>query len=86
MPYVDTRIYIVNDKGIVIFDSDNERDVGQDYSKGYSEQPRGCSHAYMCYYLEHFDRSAGQEQWELFKKHMGVTRFGVPGFREYLPS
>ena len=30
---VDTRIYIVNDKGIVIFDSDNERDVGKDYSK-----------------------------------------------------
>ena len=30
---VDTRIYIVDAKGIVIFDSDNDRDVGQDYSK-----------------------------------------------------
>ena len=55
-------------------------------NKGYSKQPRGCSHAYMCYYLEHFDRSTGKEQWELFKKHMSVTRFGLSGFREYLPN
>jgi len=54
--------------------------------KGYSNQPRGCSHAYMCYYLEHFDYSVGKKQWELFKQHMAVTRLGVPGFREYLPN
>ena len=30
---VDTRIYVTNKKGLVIFDSDNDRDEGQDYSK-----------------------------------------------------
>ena len=54
--------------------------------KEYSHQPRGCSHAYMCYYMEHFDGVKGQEQWELFKKHMLVKRLGFWGFREYLPD
>ncbi|MDG1109735.1 MAG: hypothetical protein P8N60_13825, partial [Burkholderiaceae bacterium] len=30
---VDTRIYVTNKKGTVIFDSDNDRDEGEDYSK-----------------------------------------------------
>lgn len=54
--------------------------------KDYSNQPRGCSHAYMCYYMAHFDRSHGREQWELFKEHMMVPRFFLSGFREYLPG
>ena len=54
--------------------------------KDYSNQPRGCSHAYMCYYMEHFDGVKGQEQWELFKKHMMVDGFFLTGFREYLPG
>ena len=54
--------------------------------KEYSNQPRGCSHAYMCYYMEYFDGVKGQEQWELFKKHMLVKRLGFWGFREYLPD
>lgn len=55
-------------------------------TKRYSRQPRGCSHAYLCYYMEHFDRTKAQEQWELFKKHMFIKRFGIQGFREYLPN
>ena len=54
--------------------------------KGYSNQPRGCSHAYMCYYMEHFDSVHGQEQSELFKKHMMVDGYFLSGFREYLPE
>ena len=54
--------------------------------KPYSSQPRGCSHAYMCYYMENFDRLHGQEQWELFKKHMMVEGYFLSGFREYLPG
>jgi two-component system sensor histidine kinase CreC len=30
---VDTRVYVTDDKGTVIFDSDNNRDVGEDYSQ-----------------------------------------------------
>ncbi|NRP11214.1 MULTISPECIES: two-component system sensor histidine kinase CreC [unclassified Marinobacterium] len=30
---VDTRVYVTDVKGIVIFDSDNSRDVGEDYSQ-----------------------------------------------------
>ncbi len=54
--------------------------------KEYSNQPRGCSHAYMCYYMEHFDSVHGQAQWELFKKHMMVDGYVLSGFREYLPG
>ena len=54
--------------------------------KEYSNQPRGCSHAYMCYYMERFDSVRGQEQWDLFKKHMMVNGFFLSGFREYLPG
>ena len=54
--------------------------------KSYSKQPRGCSHAYMCYYMEHFAYKEAKEQWELFKKHMLIKRFGMWGFREYLPD
>ena len=54
--------------------------------KDYSNQPRGCSHAYMCYYMEYFDSVHGQEQWELFKKHMMVDGYFLSGFREYLPG
>jgi hypothetical protein len=54
--------------------------------KEYSNQPRGCSHAYMCYYMERFDSVHGRQQWDLFKKHMMVDRFFLSGFREYLPG
>ena len=54
--------------------------------KDYSGQPRGCSHAYMCYYMEHFDTVHAQQQWEMFKQHMLINRFGMWGFREYLPD
>lgn len=54
--------------------------------KEYSNQPRGCSHAYMCYYMEHFDSVHGQQQWELFKEHMMVDGYFLSGFREYLPG
>jgi hypothetical protein len=54
--------------------------------KEYSNQPRGCSHAYMCYYMEHFDAVHAQEQWDLFKQYMLINRFGTWGFREYLPD
>ena len=54
--------------------------------KEYSNQPRGCSHAYMCYYMEHFDGVHGQQQWELFKEHMLVNGYFLSGFREYLPG
>jgi hypothetical protein len=53
-------------------------------TKRYSKQPRGCSHAYMCYYMEHFASNEAHEQWGLFKKHMTTKVFGVWGFREYL--
>ena len=54
--------------------------------KDYSNQPRGCSHAYMCYYMEHFEPQFAGEQWKLFKRHMLVRRLGFTGFREYLPD
>ena len=38
------------------------------------------------YFMERFDGVKGQEQWELFKKHMLVKRLGFWGFREYLPD
>ena len=36
--------------------------------------------------MEHFDSVHGQEQWELFKKHMMVEGYFLSGFREYLPG
>lgn len=55
-------------------------------TKRYSLQPRGCSHAYMCYYMEHFAPGAASEQWALFNEHMSIERLGLSGYREYLPG
>jgi len=53
-------------------------------AKSYSEQPRGCSSAYMIYYMSHFAPDAAIEQWGLFKQHMGRNALGTIAFREYL--
>ena len=55
-------------------------------TKKYSGQPRGCSHSYMTYYMAAFAPEVAQEQWALFKEHMLIEKFGVTGFREYLPE
>ena len=52
----------------------------------YSKQPRGCSHAYMVHYMTHWAPIEAKLQWKLFKEHMMVKRFGLWGFREYLPA
>ena len=54
--------------------------------KRYSKQPRGCALAYLIYYMSHFAPHAALDQWNLFKNHMLIERFGVHGFREYLPT
>ena len=53
-------------------------------TKKYSEQPRGCSAAYMIYYMSYFAPELAQSQWALFKEHMGISMLGLRGFREYL--
>lgn len=55
-------------------------------AKRYSEQPRGCSSAYMIYYMSFFAPEAAEEQWELYKAHMGKRFIGLTAFREYLPE
>ena len=55
-------------------------------TKKYSGQPRGCSAAYMIYYMSYFTPELAQSQWALFKEHMGVSVLGLRGFREYLPE
>jgi hypothetical protein len=52
--------------------------------KAYSDQPRGCSLAYLIYYMSHFAPREAKTQWECFKTHMFQRRFGIWGFREYL--
>ena len=54
--------------------------------KTYSDQPRGCSLAYMIYYLSHFAPREAEAQWRKFKEHMFQRRAGIWGFREYLPG
>ena len=54
--------------------------------KKYSKQPRGCSSAYMIYYLGHFAPETAASQWQLFKSAMYEKTLGFSGFREYLPS
>ena len=52
--------------------------------KAYSDQPRGCSLAYLIYYMSHFAPRDAETQWESFKKNMFQRRFRIWGFREYL--
>jgi len=54
--------------------------------KRYSKQPRGCSSAYMIYYLGHFAPETAAAQWHLFKSEMYEKTLGFSGFREYLPA
>lgn len=35
---VDTRTYVTDKKGIAVFDSDNDRDEGEDYSNQHYEK------------------------------------------------
>ena len=53
-------------------------------AKSYSEQPRGCSSAYMIYYMSHFAPDTATKQWGLFKQHLGKNALGTIAFREYL--
>jgi hypothetical protein len=53
-------------------------------AKSYSEQPRGCSSAYMIYYMSHFAPDTAAEQWGLFKQHFGKNALSTIAFREYL--
>ncbi len=55
-------------------------------AKKYSEQPRGCSSAYMIYYMSFFAPEAAKDQWDLYKKYMSRNSMGVTAFREYLPG
>ena len=55
-------------------------------ARKYSKQPRGCSLAYMIYYMSHFESEAAMDQWVRFKNHMYLSKAGLCGFREYLPS
>jgi len=55
-------------------------------TKKYSEQPRGCSAAYMIYYMSYFAPEVAKSQWALFKEYMGYSMMGLKGFREYLPD
>jgi len=54
--------------------------------KRYSRQPRGCSLAYLIHYSSSFAPDVAKEQWRLFKEHMHIKRWGLSGFREYLPT
>lgn len=54
--------------------------------KSYSKEPRGCALAYLIYYMHNFAPEVAESQWNLFKKHMKVTKLGLSGFREYLPE
>ena len=54
--------------------------------KSYSKEPRGCALAYLIYYMHDFAPDVAESQWDLFKKHMKVTKLGLSGFREYLPD
>ena len=55
-------------------------------TRRYSNQPRGCSHAYLIHYMSRFCSSEATLQWKLFKKHMMGRKFGKIAFREFLPD
>ena len=55
-------------------------------TRKYSNQPRGCSCAYMIHYMSRFSPHDAYMQWELFKKHMMKKVFGRVAFREFLPE
>ena len=55
-------------------------------TKKYSHQPRGCSSAYMIYYMSYFAPEVARAQWKLFSEHLGGSVVGFSGFREYLPD
>ena len=54
--------------------------------KRYSRQPRGCSSAYMIYYMSHFAPEHAALQWGKFKAAMLARSFGMTGFRACLIS
>ncbi len=54
--------------------------------KEYSEQPRGCSLAYMIHYMASFAPDIAEDQWQRLQHHMSVSAVGLYGFREYLPD
>lgn len=54
--------------------------------KPYSKQPRGCSCAYMIYYMSYFAPTVAVNQWTRFKANMLDATLGMQGFREYLPE
>ena len=51
--------------------------------KPYSREPRGCACSYLIHYTASFAPDVSKEQWELMKKHLGIKRVGMFGFREY---
>ena len=53
-------------------------------TRKYSNQPRGCSIAYLVHYLARFAPEEAEKQWSQFKKHMMTSVLGNTGFREYL--
>ena len=53
-------------------------------AKSYSRQPRGCSSAYMVYYMSFFAPTVAADQWILFKAHMRTDMFFASAFREYV--
>ena len=55
-------------------------------TREYSDEPRGCSLAYMIHYMSKFSPCNAFIQWELFKKHMMKKIFNRVAFREYLPE
>lgn len=55
-------------------------------TRKYSQQPRGCSTAYMVHYMSKFSPQIAKQQWNLFKKFMTNKLFGKISFREYLPE
>ena len=54
--------------------------------KRYSRQPRGCSLSYLIHYTSSFAPDIANEQWGLFKDRMYEQKWGLSGFREYLPD
>lgn len=54
--------------------------------KPYSKEPRGCAIAYLCHYSHSFAPDLASKQWRKMNEHLGQTKAGLYGFREYLQS
>ena len=65
-----------------------DRSVSNRSARGEAllQQPRGCSSAYMIYYMSHFAPEHAALQWGKFKAAMLTRSCGMTGFREYLIS